>query len=154
VPCVRRAPPRRPLRRTRTPARPRTAPSAAKRGGRAATRPPRTRGTGRLAFGGQPVTPPTLPRSRPRAGPQVVRPPPPAREEGARKVYSVSRVVERAAAVLRERAPQPLWVRGEVSGFSRQRRSGHCYFRLKDGKAEIECVLWCEQADALPALPS
>lgn len=70
-----------------------------------------------------------------------------------RRAYSVSAVVARADAVLRERAPMPIWVRGEVSGWKRV-RSGHCFFCLKDESAELDCVLWADRARLLPALPS
>lgn len=70
-----------------------------------------------------------------------------------RRVFSVSAVVARADAVLRERAALPIWVRGEVSGWKRV-RSGHCFFCLKDETAELSCVLWADRAQALPALPS
>src|SRR5690606_35764039 len=69
----------------------------------------------------------------------------PAQELESRKVFSVSRVVERADQVLREAARHPIWVRGEVSGWKRY-GSGHCYFCLKDEKAELECVLWKDRA--------
>jgi exodeoxyribonuclease VII large subunit len=64
----------------------------------------------------------------------------------------VSVVVGRAAQVIREKAP-PLWVRGEVSGWKRL-RSGHCYFTLKDDKAELRCTIWDRTARLLPALPA
>ena len=70
-----------------------------------------------------------------------------------RRTFTVSAVVARADAVLRERASMPIWVRGEVSGWKRV-RSGHCFFCLKDGSAELSCVLWADRARALPALPS
>ena len=70
-----------------------------------------------------------------------------------RKEFTVSAVVARADAVLREKAPHPIWVRGELSNWKRT-RSGHCYFCLKDEKAELKCVLWNDQANALPALPA
>lgn len=70
-----------------------------------------------------------------------------------RRVFSVSRVVERADQVLRGAAQHPIWVRGEVSGWKRH-GNGHCYFCLKDDRAELECVLWRDRANALPALPS
>lgn len=36
---------------------------------------------------------------------------------------------------------QDLWVRGEVSNFSRP-ASGHVYFTLKDSQASLRCVMW------------
>lgn len=36
---------------------------------------------------------------------------------------------------------QDLWVRGEISNFSRP-RSGHIYFTLKDSEAQMRCVMW------------
>ncbi len=36
---------------------------------------------------------------------------------------------------------QEVWVRGEVSNFSRP-RSGHWYFTLKDAGAALRCVMW------------
>jgi exodeoxyribonuclease VII large subunit len=73
-----------------------------------------------------------------------------AQEE--KKVYSVSAVVRRADQVIREKA-RPLWVRGEVSGW-KQYPTGHCYFTLKDDKAELCCTLWAGAARRLPALPA
>lgn len=34
-----------------------------------------------------------------------------------------------------------VWIIGEVSNFRRQ-PSGHCYFTLKDGSAQLQCVMW------------
>ena len=36
---------------------------------------------------------------------------------------------------------QDIWVRGEISNFSRP-RSGHIYFTLKDSEAQMRCVMW------------
>ena len=72
-------------------------------------------------------------------------------EAAPRRVFSVSLVVGRADQVLQEKAP-PLWVRGEVSGWKRI-SSGHCYFTLKDDRAELCCTLWANAARQLPALP-
>ncbi|MBA3533663.1 MAG: exodeoxyribonuclease VII large subunit [Ardenticatenales bacterium] len=68
-------------------------------------------------------------------------------------IYPVSRVT----AYLRELIESdPLlsdvWIRGEVSNWTRA-RSGHCYFTLKDGAAEIRCVMWRDAAQRLPVLP-
>lgn len=38
-----------------------------------------------------------------------------------------------------------LWVRGEVSGFKRA-YSGHCYFKLKDSRSVINCVMFKSRA--------
>jgi len=45
-----------------------------------------------------------------------------------------------------------LWVAGELSNWSRA-SSGHCYFTLKDDKAEIPCVMWRGAADRLTFEP-
>ncbi|MBW3629009.1 MAG: exodeoxyribonuclease VII large subunit [Gemmatimonadetes bacterium] len=74
-------------------------------------------------------------------------------EPEKRKFFTVSAVVARADEVLRERAPHAIWVRGEVSNWKRS-RAGHCFFCLKDEKAELSCVLWNDDANALPALPA
>lgn len=65
---------------------------------------------------------------------------------------TVSALVASSDKALRKAAPAALWVRGEVSGWKRA-PSGHCYFCLKDERAEIQCVLFAEAARALPALP-
>lgn len=64
---------------------------------------------------------------------------------------SVSALVKSSDKALRD-AAGTLWVRGEISGWKRY-SSGHCYFCLKDDKAEIQCVLFADAARALPALP-
>jgi exodeoxyribonuclease VII large subunit len=64
---------------------------------------------------------------------------------------TVSALVKSSDKVLRE-AAGTLWVRGEISGWKRY-ASGHCYFTLKDDRAEIQCVLFADAARALPALP-
>jgi len=76
---------------------------------------------------------------------------PPAQAASPRRVFSVWRVVSRADEVIRQAAGS-VWVRGEVSGWKRH-RSGHCYFTLKDDRAELCCVLWASTARTLPALP-
>ncbi|MBI3160530.1 MAG: exodeoxyribonuclease VII large subunit [Chloroflexi bacterium] len=47
---------------------------------------------------------------------------------------------------------QDVWVRGEVSNFSRP-SSGHLYFTLKDSGAALSCVMWRGQASRLSYLP-
>jgi exodeoxyribonuclease VII large subunit len=45
-----------------------------------------------------------------------------------------------------------LWVRGEVSNFTRA-ASGHLYFSLKDSEGAVRCVMWKGQAIGLSRLP-
>lgn len=46
----------------------------------------------------------------------------------------------------------PLWVRGEVSDF-KAHRNGHWYFCLRDGDAQIRCVVWARDQRRIPAPP-
>ncbi len=48
---------------------------------------------------------------------------------------------------------QDIWVEGEVSGFKQAMPSGHCYFTLKDGKAQIDCAMWRSSAAQQAVLP-
>lgn len=41
-----------------------------------------------------------------------------------------------------------LWVRGEISNFTRA-ASGHCYFSLKDERAQVRCVLFRHRAQLM-----
>lgn len=40
-------------------------------------------------------------------------------------------------------------VRGEISGFVRNQRSGHCYFTLKDAESNVKAVLFRNQASRI-----
>lgn len=40
-------------------------------------------------------------------------------------------------------------VRGEISGFTRNLRSGHCYFTLKDAESSVKAVLFRNQASRI-----
>lgn len=51
-----------------------------------------------------------------------------------------------------EQGLQDVWVRGEVSNFSRP-SSGHLYFTLKDSGAALSCVMWRGQASRLGYIP-
>jgi len=53
---------------------------------------------------------------------------------------TVAEVTSRIKVVLEGSLP-PLWVRGEISQFTRH-RSGHWYFTLGDEKSVLPCVLW------------
>jgi exodeoxyribonuclease VII large subunit len=67
------------------------------------------------------------------------------------RVWSVSQVNALARRLLEDSIP-PLWVAGEVSGFKRY-PAGHCFFTLKDKRSQLACVMWRDEAQALPAEP-
>lgn len=56
------------------------------------------------------------------------------------RIWSVTDFTRRVKALLEE-GIRPCWVRGEVSNLRRQ-ASGHVYFSLKDGGAQLACVLF------------
>ena len=66
-------------------------------------------------------------------------------------VLSVYDVTARIKAVLDGSLPY-LWVRGEVSQFTRH-RSGHWYFTLTDDRSTLPCVCWRGRAEAMPFQP-
>ena len=72
-------------------------------------------------------------------------------EERARTAYSVSALNRLVREFLDSSLP-PLWVAGEVSNWKRV-PAGHCYFTLKDGAAQVRCVLFRSDARRLPAEP-
>jgi len=77
-------------------------------------------------------------------------PPLPAAESAAPSpapVVPVSLLVG-SARLLIERHLGLAWISGEISGFSRA-ASGHCYFMLKDGQAQVRCVLFRHKAQLL-----
>lgn len=57
-----------------------------------------------------------------------------------RSVYSVSRL-NRDVRTLLESGIGQVWVEGEISNLARP-SSGHCYFSLKDGDAQVRCVMF------------
>jgi exodeoxyribonuclease VII large subunit len=69
-------------------------------------------------------------------------PPPPASG-----VVTVSELLRNVRDSLERRFPLA-WVRGEISNFSRA-PSGHCYFTLKDGLAQVDCVMFRSRAALL-----
>jgi exodeoxyribonuclease VII large subunit len=85
-----------------------------------------------------------FPESEPEAEPE---PPPPDEP----KVWSVSQV-NRAVRSLLEDSVQPLWIGGEVGTWTRS-RPGHCYFTLKDERAQMRCVMFSRESQRLPADP-
>jgi exodeoxyribonuclease VII large subunit len=67
------------------------------------------------------------------------------------KVWSVYQV-NRAVRGLLEDSVEPLWVGGEIGGWTRS-RAGHRYFTLKDDRAQLRAVMFARDAEALPADP-
>src|SRR6185436_10049899 len=74
-----------------------------------------------------------FPREQPVAEPAAPAAP-------ARTVFSVSELTARIRHVL-EAQVGSLWVTGEVTNL-RSQSSGHKYFTLKDGGAQLSCVLF------------
>ncbi|HXX85338.1 MAG TPA: exodeoxyribonuclease VII large subunit [Casimicrobiaceae bacterium] len=64
-----------------------------------------------------------------------------------RPVLPVSLLVSSARLII-ERHLGLAWISGEVSGFTRA-ASGHCYFVLKDERAQVRCVLYRQKAQLL-----
>ncbi|HEX5690168.1 MAG TPA: exodeoxyribonuclease VII large subunit, partial [Roseiflexaceae bacterium] len=48
---------------------------------------------------------------------------------------------------------QDLWIEGEISNFSRP-ASGHWYFTLKEGEAQIRAACWKSFVARIPSRPS
>ncbi len=71
--------------------------------------------------------------------------------ESAETAVAVATLTQTAKDVI-EGAFPPLWVRGEVSDF-KAHRNGHWYFTLRDGTAQIRCVVWSRDRRAIPAAP-
>ena len=67
------------------------------------------------------------------------------------QVISVAEL-NRIARELLERSLPLTWVAGEVSNFKRY-ESGHCYFTLKDGAAQVDCVMFRHRAQLAGWLP-
>ena len=65
----------------------------------------------------------------------------------AESVLPVSLVVSSARLII-ERHLGLAWIRGEISGFARA-ASGHCYFVLKDERAQARCVLFRQKAQLI-----
>ncbi len=71
--------------------------------------------------------------------------------ETAQSAIAVS-ILTQAARDIVEGAFIPVWVRGEVADF-KAHRNGHWYFSLRDGEAQIKCVVWSRDRRAIPAAP-
>ncbi len=67
-------------------------------------------------------------------------------------VISVSELNARARALIEAGLPLA-WIGGEISNFTRA-ASGHCYFSLKDERAQVRCVLFRNRAQLLDWQPA
>jgi len=74
---------------------------------------------------------------------------PPPRIE--RDVYTVSRLNKEVRLLLESGLPL-LWLEGEVSNFAAP-ASGHWYFSLKDGTAQVRCAMWRQKNSLLRFRP-
>jgi exodeoxyribonuclease VII large subunit len=61
-----------------------------------------------------------------------------------RRVLSVSELIGSARLLIERNLPLA-WVAGEISNFTRA-ASGHCYFVLKDARAQVRCVCFRSKA--------
>src|SRR5271165_4414304 len=64
--------------------------------------------------------------------------------EATRKVFTVAELTTTVKRVLEKEVGQ-VWVTGEVTNF-RAQSSGHAYFTLKDSGAQLNCVLFRNEA--------
>jgi len=71
--------------------------------------------------------------------------------ESAETAISVSVLAESVKSIVEGSVP-PVWIRGEVTGFKKY-RSGHWYFALRDGNAQISCMVWASDTARIPAAP-
>ena len=76
---------------------------------------------------------------------------PGAERKSGIKVWPVASLLRAIADSLEARF-NPVAVQGEISGFSRA-ASGHCYFSLKDGDAQIRCAMFRRAATLLDFAP-
>lgn len=82
-----------------------------------------------------------LPFDEPRAGPVPrPRPAPDIRARESRRVYTVSELTS-SIRLLLESSYAEVWVEGEISN-CRRWKTGHLYFTLKDGGAQIRAVMF------------
>jgi exodeoxyribonuclease VII large subunit len=96
-----------------------------------------------------PAPPETEPMAEAPPTPEPAAAPTP--EPDAPRVWSVSQV-NRAVRGLLEGNVEPLWVGGEIGSWTRS-RAGHCYFTLKDDRAQIRSVMFQREAETLPTDP-
>jgi exodeoxyribonuclease VII large subunit len=94
-----------------------------------------------------PAPKPAAPKPGPAAAPAA---PPPAQTE--RRIWSVRALVTDIRQQI-EQGYTDLWVEGEISN-CRPAPSGHIYFTLKDGEAQLPIVLFRRQAQLLRFRPA
>jgi hypothetical protein len=70
-----------------------------------------------------------------------------SRSGAAGRVLSVSAFMRSVRDLLEHRIP-PVWIGGEISNFT-PARSGHWYFALKDGQAQVRCVMFRNRNQSL-----
>ncbi|RPH92175.1 exodeoxyribonuclease VII large subunit [candidate division KSB1 bacterium] len=68
------------------------------------------------------------------------------------KIYTVSEITREIKRVISENFGT-LWIEGELSGYKRH-SSGHHYFTLKDGNAQIPCAMWRMYTQRLTFTPA
>jgi len=101
---------------------------------------------------------PPAPKSAPTPAPETARPAraiapaAPASDPNARRIWSVRSLVADIRENI-ERGYTDLWVEGEISN-CRPAPSGHIYFTLKDGDAQLPIVLFRRQAQLLRFRPT
>lgn len=67
-------------------------------------------------------------------------------------IVSVSDLVTNVRQLI-ERTFPLIWISGEISNFTRA-ASGHCYFSLKDNKAQVRCVMFRQKIQYLDWQPT
>ncbi|MDD5087744.1 MAG: exodeoxyribonuclease VII large subunit, partial [bacterium] len=67
------------------------------------------------------------------------------------KIYTVTEITREIKRVIRD-GFGTLWIEGEISGYKRH-TSGHHYFTLKDGGAQLSCAMWRQSATRLAFAP-
>ena len=95
-------------------------------------------------------TAPTPASTRPRLPAQSRATPAPAPSD-ERRIWSIHELVAGVRRKL-EQQYQDIWLQGEISN-CRPAPSGHIYFTLKDGEAQLQVVLFRGQAQLLPFRP-
>ncbi len=69
-------------------------------------------------------------------------------------VLSVSQLNFYVKSLLDESRPlKDLYIRGEISNFTRNMKSGHCYFTLKDDESSVRAVMFTRYADEMKFEP-